>query len=166
MCLDPRLRITVDEALNHPWIVKCNKPNYKESAAYILLQSFLIFVIICAIFSVYFFILSGYFDIEYHFISWIWKAACSLQFYTKDMASKSSNGLLQVVNSLGSLSSENLAAFFRSNLNGIENELWCVKCDKKMSFSNSLQECHLRYKQFKYLQLYPEMYQFRCLSHS
>lgn len=123
MCPDPRLRITVDEALNHPWIVKCNKPNYKESAAYILLQSFLIFVIICAIFSVYFFILSGYFDIEYHFISWIWKAACSLQFYTKDMASKSSNGLLQVVNSLGSLSSENLAAFFRSNLNGIENEL-------------------------------------------
>ena len=123
MCHDPRLRITVEEALNHPWIVKCNKPSYKESTAYILLQSFVIFVIIFAIFSIYFFILSGYFEIEYHFISWIWHAACSVHFNSKDLVSKSFNVILRLLNSVGSLSSENLAAFFRSNFVGIENEL-------------------------------------------
>ena len=91
MCPDPRLRMTVEEALSHPWIVKCNIQSYKESAAFILLQSFLIFVSICAIFSLYFFILSGYFDIEHHFLSWVGQAVITLQSCVENMGGSSAN---------------------------------------------------------------------------
>ena len=123
MCHDPRLRITVDEALNHPWIVKNQKQNYKESGLYILFQSLVIFVIICAIFSIYFFILSDYFDIEVHFLSWIWHAVCSVHFNSKEFIYKSYKISLQLLNFVGTISSKNLTKYFRSNFVGIENEL-------------------------------------------
>jgi calcium/calmodulin-dependent protein kinase I len=116
MCPDPRLRITVEEALNHPWIVKCNKQNYKESAAFIFLQSFLIFVTICAIFSLYFFILSGYFDIESHFLCWLWEAGSSMHSCIQHAGSKSSNICSQFLNYFHS---ESLASYFE----GIQTEL-------------------------------------------
>ena len=103
MCPDPRLRITVDEALNHPWILKCNKQSYRDSASCILLQSFVIFLIIGAILCVYFTILSGYFDIEYHFISRVWHAVCSLNFHAKTLTTQSSKGFTQVCSFLSSL---------------------------------------------------------------
>lgn len=126
MCPNPRLRITVDEALNHPWIVKCNKANYKESAAYILLQSFTVFVIICAIFSIYFAILSGYFDIEYHFISRAWQAVCSVHLHTRTLASKSSEQLSSLFGYLSSLAPKSLSEILQSDFGGIENELWWI----------------------------------------
>jgi len=123
MCPNPRLRITVDEALNHPWIVKCNKANYKESAAYVLLQSFTVFVIICAIFSIYFAILSGYFDIEYHFISRAWQAVCSVHLHTRTLASKSLEQLSSLFGYLSSLAPKSLSEILQSDFGGIENEL-------------------------------------------
>eukprot|EP00092_Neocalanus_flemingeri_P010801 GFUD01011631.1.p1 GENE.GFUD01011631.1~~GFUD01011631.1.p1 ORF type:complete len:514 (-),score=113.21 GFUD01011631.1:121-1662(-) len=123
MCPDPRLRITVDEALNHPWIVKSNKPGYKESVVYVMFQCLVIFVIICAIFSVYFFILSGYFDIEYHFLSRVWHAGCALHFNSKELISNLYTILFKLLSSVGSISVESLLTFFRSNFVGIDNQL-------------------------------------------
>jgi len=106
MCSDPRLRLTVEEALGHPWIVKCNKPNYKESAFFILFQSFVIFVIISAIFSLYFFILSGYFDIENHFISKAWQAISSAHSNARELLCNSYNIASQILHSVACLSTD------------------------------------------------------------
>merc|ERR1711915_843337 len=97
--------------------------NYKESAAYILLQSFTVFVIICAIFSVSFPILSGYFGIEYHFISRAWQAVCSVHFHTRTLVSKSSELLSSLFGHLSSLAPKSLSEILQSDFGGIENEL-------------------------------------------
>ena len=120
MCPDPRLRITVEEALNHPWIVKCNKHSYKESAAFILLQSFLIFVTICAIFSLYFFILSGYFDLENHLLSLVWQAAASLRSCILGMGGRSADFSLHIYNYLHA---DTLADLVSSYFGGIQTRL-------------------------------------------
>jgi len=120
MCPDPRLRITVEEALNHPWIVKCNKHSYKESAAFILLQSFLIFVTLCAIFSLYFFILSGYFDLENHLLSLVWQAAASLRSCVQSMGGRSADFSLHIYNYLHA---DTLADLVSSYFGGIQTRL-------------------------------------------
>lgn len=123
MCHDPHLRITVEEALDHPWIVRCNQPNYKESALYILLQCTGVLVLIFAIFSLYFFLLSDYFDIEYHFITRLWQVASSAHFHSKELGFKSFKIVSKLLSSLSIVSSDSLTAFFRSNFVGIDNEL-------------------------------------------
>ena len=83
MCTDPRLRLTVEEALNHPWIVQHRSWNYRDSGLFILLKSLLIILFFCAILIMYFMVLSGFFDVHDHFLS----RFCSLKdvvlgFYT------------------------------------------------------------------------------------
>jgi len=61
---DPRLRFNVEEALCHPWLVKNRSWNFGDSGLAIIFKSLMIIVLICAVFAMYFLILSGYFDIQ------------------------------------------------------------------------------------------------------
>merc|ERR1719384_1931667 len=78
MCADPRLRLTVEEALVHPWIIKNQSWNYKDSWLCILIQSLMYILIFTAVLSLYFIMLTGYFDMQDHLLSRL--------FQTKDVA--------------------------------------------------------------------------------
>ena len=71
MCSDPRLRLTVEEALVHPWIIKNKSWKYRDSGLYILLKTLIMITLFFTVLTLYFFILSGYFeiDIQDHFSS-------------------------------------------------------------------------------------------------
>ena len=64
MCPDPRLRLTVEEALVHPWIIKNQSWKYRDSGLYVLFKTLVMISLLAAILAIYFFILSGYFDID------------------------------------------------------------------------------------------------------
>ena len=66
MCSDPRLRLTVEEALCHPWIIKNKSWRHRDSGIIIILKSLLIIVFFSAVLALYFLILSGYFDLQDH----------------------------------------------------------------------------------------------------
>ena len=71
MCPDPRLRLTVEEALVHPWIIKNQSWKYRDSGLYVLFKTLVMISLFLTILALYFFILSGYFniDIQDHFTS-------------------------------------------------------------------------------------------------
>lgn len=69
MCADPGLRLTAEEALCHPWIVKNRSWNYKDSATFIVIKSLVYILIFTAVLSLYFIMLTGYFDMQDHLLS-------------------------------------------------------------------------------------------------
>jgi len=69
MNVDPETRLTSEEALEHPWILKHTRNFFRENVLHSVLQGFLIFTITLAFFYLYFYILSQYFSIEYFFVA-------------------------------------------------------------------------------------------------
>ena len=84
MCSDPRLRLTVEEAVNHPWIVRHKGWRGRDSGLWVLLKSIVVILLMFSIFALYFLLLSGYFDIEDHFMARFWNTARSLKVNTSE----------------------------------------------------------------------------------
>ena len=106
MCADPRLRLTVEEALCHPWIVKNRTWSYKDSCIFILFKSILIILTFCAILSLYFIMLSGYFDVEDHLLSRLCQA--------KDVTL---NIYYSIISSIGAVFSSSLSCHLQAMFN-------------------------------------------------
>jgi len=112
MCSDPKLRLTVEEAINHPWIVRYKGWRSRDSGLWILLKSCVVIVLMFSIFALYFLMLSGYFDIEDHFICRVWQAACSIKAATSGVLSNILSSILRAP----TLSFADIGSIFKSNL--------------------------------------------------
>ena len=84
MCSDPRLRLTVEEAINHPWIVRYKGWRSRDSGLWVLVKSIVVIFAMFSIFALYFLLLSGYFDIEDHFMARFWNTARTLRINTSE----------------------------------------------------------------------------------
>ena len=112
MCSDPKLRLTVEEAINHPWIVRYKGWKSRDSGLWILLKSCVVIVLMFSIFALYFLMLSGYFDIEDHFICRVWQAACSIKAATSGVLSNILSSILRAP----TLSFADIGSIFKSVL--------------------------------------------------
>ena len=84
MCSDPRLRLTVEEAINHPWIVRYKGWRSRDSGLWVLVKSIVVIFLMFSILALYFLLLSGYFDIEDHFMARFWNTARTLRINTSE----------------------------------------------------------------------------------
>jgi len=100
MCSDPKLRLTVEEAINHPWIVRYKGWRCRDSGLWVLAKSALVMLVMFSIFVLYFLMLSGYFDIEDHFFARFWHAVCSLKVNTTDFLNNIYSSVLSAPTSL------------------------------------------------------------------
>ena len=107
MCADPRLRLTVEEALCHPWIVKNRSWNYRDSWLCIVIQSLLYILIFSAVLSLYFIMLTGYFDMQDHLLSRL--------FQTKDVALNICHSIVSGLETVCTSSLFKLSAMFSFN---------------------------------------------------
>ena len=115
MCSDPRLRLTVEEALCHPWIVKNKSWKNRDSSIVIICKSLLIILLLCAILALYFLILSGYFDMQDQFILRVAQ--------TKEIVVNFYHSLFETFETVYSNSLISLSSLLRINSNYFTNEL-------------------------------------------
>ena len=107
MCTDPRLRLTVEEALQHPWIIKHKSWSYRDSGIFIIVKSLLIILLLCTILVIYFLMLSGFFDLQDHIFSPV--------FSTKNIVTGAYNSLFDMFETACSSTSSlyfNLSSLF------------------------------------------------------
>ena len=66
LCPDPQLRLTAEEALDQPWLQRHrhHASPARDSAGRVALHSLALCRVISAVFSLYFYLLSHYFNIE------------------------------------------------------------------------------------------------------
>ena len=66
LCPDPQLRLTAEEALDQPWLQRHRHAASpaRDSAVRLALHSLALCCLIAAVFSLYFYLLSHYFNIE------------------------------------------------------------------------------------------------------
>jgi len=72
MNVDPMKRMSVQEALHHPWIIRYTKGYFDENCVTNLLQALAVLLLTISFFYLYFFSLSKYFNIEYFFVNWLY----------------------------------------------------------------------------------------------
>eukprot|EP00088_Acartia_fossae_P060496 TRINITY_DN7245_c2_g1_i10.p1 TRINITY_DN7245_c2_g1~~TRINITY_DN7245_c2_g1_i10.p1 ORF type:complete len:532 (-),score=130.17 TRINITY_DN7245_c2_g1_i10:305-1900(-) len=78
MNVNPGRRLTAEEALKHPWIVRYTRGYFQDTLITNLLQAFAVLFLTISFFYLYFFSLSKYFNIEYFFVSWLAESAAGL----------------------------------------------------------------------------------------
>ena len=100
MCADPKLRLTAEEAISHPWIVRYKSWRGRDSALWVMLKSVVVLLVMFSIFALYFLVLSGYFDIEDHLLSRASKAASHVKVSSSGFFSNILSSILHVPMSL------------------------------------------------------------------
>lgn len=71
MCVKPEQRMSVEEALNHPWIRSAMGHSFTDTFLQSVAQATAVLGSTAAVFYVYFTTLSYYFNVEYHFVSYL-----------------------------------------------------------------------------------------------
>jgi len=71
MNVNPSKRLTVEEAMKHPWIIRYTGGYFRDTFCTNLAQASAVLFITMTFFYIYFFSLSKYFNIEYFFVSWL-----------------------------------------------------------------------------------------------
>lgn len=94
MNVSPDKRLSVEQALKHPWIIRYNKSFLSETLLNKIFQALTVLIITISFFYLYFFSLSKYFNIEYFFISWIADTVGSLFQGSSDFISSSQKYLI------------------------------------------------------------------------